>query len=69
VTTQREFERRYNTSYDWLVASEHVSLAHEVLNELRNHFDFADVTYYPSRIPLIDLNLLIGITCVRRIDG
>jgi SAM-dependent methyltransferase len=66
VTSQRAFERRYGTSYKWFIESEHVNQAHEVLRELRNHFDVADETYFPSRVPLIDVNLLIGITCVGR---
>jgi SAM-dependent methyltransferase len=69
LTTQREFERRYNTSYGWHVASEHVNRAHEVLSELRSRFDLTDPSYYPSRLPLIDLNLLIGVTCIRRTGG
>jgi len=69
MTTQRVFERRYNTSYGWLIESEHVSQAREILHELCGHFDLANVTYFPSRIPLVDLNLLVGITCTRRVEG
>jgi len=65
VTSQRAFEHRYKTSYSWLIENEHVNQAREIHRELRRCFDFADVTYYPSRIPLIDINLLIGITCVK----
>ncbi|HEV3320899.1 MAG TPA: methyltransferase domain-containing protein [Solirubrobacteraceae bacterium] len=66
LTYRRAFERRYKTSYDWLIESEHVNRPREIVRELRRRFDVADVTYFPSRIPLVDLNLLIGITCVRR---
>lgn len=66
VTSQRAFERRYGTSYRWHIESEHVNQAREILDELRRRFDVAERTYFPSRIPLIDFNLLIGITCVRR---
>jgi SAM-dependent methyltransferase len=66
VTSQRAFERRYRTSYSWFIENEHVNQAHEILSELRNHFDVADITYFPSRIPLIDVNLLIGVTCIGR---
>ncbi len=66
VGPQRVFERKYKTSYGWHVKSEHVSQAHEILPELRRHFDVEDVTYFPTYVPLIDLNLLIGITCRRR---
>ncbi|HLM86998.1 MAG TPA: methyltransferase domain-containing protein [Solirubrobacteraceae bacterium] len=68
VTSRRAFEHRYKTSYRWLIESEHVNQAHEILNELRSRFDFADVTYFPSGIPLIDLNVMIGVTCVKPSD-
>lgn len=66
VTSKRAFERRYKTSYRWFIESEHVNEAHEILHELRARFEIADITYFPTRVPLIDLNLLIGITCVCR---
>jgi SAM-dependent methyltransferase len=69
VTSKRTFERRYGMSYGWLIESEHVNQAHEILHELREHFEITDVTYFPTRVPSIDLNLLIGITCVVRPRG
>jgi SAM-dependent methyltransferase len=66
LTSRRAFERRYKTSYSWHIKSEHVNQAYEILHELRSHFDFVDVTYFPSRLPFVDLNLLIGVTCLRR---
>jgi len=69
VTSKRAFEHRYNTSYKWLIASEHVNQADEIIDELRKRFELDDVTYFPTRVPLIDLNLLIVLTCVARGDG
>ncbi|HMD57224.1 MAG TPA: class I SAM-dependent methyltransferase [Solirubrobacteraceae bacterium] len=66
VTTQRAFERRYKTSYKWHIESDHVNKAREILPELRARFDVTDSTYFPMRVPLVDLNLIIGLTCVRR---
>jgi SAM-dependent methyltransferase len=63
-TSKPAFERRYKTSYDWFIKSEHVNTAREILHELRARFEITDTTYYPCRIPLVDLNLLIGLTCV-----
>ena len=68
LTSQRAFERRYHTSYKWHIASDHVNQAHEIISELHATFDVTDATYFPSRVPLIDLNLLVGLTCVRRAD-
>jgi SAM-dependent methyltransferase len=66
VTTQRAFEHRYKTSYKWHIESDHVNEAREIIGELRHHFEVTDSTYYPARVPLIDLNLLVGLTCVKR---
>src|SRR5207244_2281950 len=30
---------------------------------LHRRFDVTDVTYFPTRLPLVDLNLVIGLTC------
>jgi SAM-dependent methyltransferase len=64
-TTQRAFEQRYKTSYKWHIESDHVNQAREILDELHLHFEVSDSTYFPTRLRLIDLNLLIGLTCVR----
>ena len=69
LTTQRAFERRYNTSYRWHIESDHVNRAREILQELRRYFDVLESTYFPMRLPLIDLNLLVGLTCVRSAAG
>jgi SAM-dependent methyltransferase len=66
LTSKRAFERRYKTSYDWFIESEHVNRADEILNELRRRFEISDESYFPARIPWIDVNLLVGITCARR---
>jgi ubiquinone/menaquinone biosynthesis C-methylase UbiE len=63
LTTQRAFERRYKTSYKWHIESEHVNEPREIIDELHRRFDVTDVTYFPTRVPLVDLNLLIGLTC------
>jgi len=66
VTAQRSFERRYKTSYKWHIESDHVNKAREIIAELRRHFDVEHSTYFPLRVPLIDFNLVVGLTCVRR---
>jgi hypothetical protein len=69
VTTQRAFEKRYNTPYKWHIESDHVNRAREIVRELSRVFDVSDSTYFPTRVPLIDFNLLIGLTCVNRPSG
>ena len=65
VTTQRAFEKRYKTSYKWHIESDHVNQAREIIGELHRQFEIADATYFPTRLPLVDLNLLVGLTCLR----
>jgi SAM-dependent methyltransferase len=69
VSARPLFERRYNSSYDWLIASEHCNLPWEVDFELRRRFRIAERTYFPVLIPSVNLNLLIGLTCVAAPGG
>jgi hypothetical protein len=46
-----------------------VNSAREVLDELKLRFDIRDRSFFPTRLPSVDLNLLIGITCTRRGPG
>ena len=62
LTVQRTFERRYNTSYDWHIKSDHVSTPREILDEVRSRFEIVDRSYWPLRVPSVDLNLVIGLT-------
>jgi SAM-dependent methyltransferase len=62
VSSQRLFEKRFNTSYDWYIKSEHCNTAREVLDELEKKFVVDHQLYYPAIVPSVDLNLLIGLT-------
>ncbi len=66
VTVQRRFEQRYKTSYKWHIESDHVNQAREIIAELDAQFDVTDLSYFPTRLPFIDVNLLIGLTCTHR---
>lgn len=61
------FERRYKTSYDWFVETEHCNLPSEILDEVRGLFRLTDTTYFPLGLPLVDLNVFIGFTATPRI--
>ena len=60
-TTRRVFEKRYGTDYDWFINSEHLNMPHEIISELKEIFKIEDITYYPIKIPVVSLNLCIGI--------
>jgi len=62
LSARRIFERRYKQSYDWFVASEHINLPDEIISELRARFSIVHQTYFPLKIPIVGLNLIIGLT-------
>lgn len=62
------FERRYGQSYDWFIASEHINRPAEILEELNRYFIIRHRRDFPLRLPLVDLNLVIGLTARPRVN-
>ena len=62
VSARRVFERRFNQPYDWLIRSEHVNVPGEIAEELDRRFVVAHRRFFPLGLPLVDLNLCIGLT-------
>jgi len=62
VSAKRIFKKKYNMDYNWLIQSEHVSNAREILEEIKAYFIIQHSTFFPLRVPLIDCNLCIGIS-------
>jgi SAM-dependent methyltransferase len=70
VSSQRLFERRYRTSYRWFIEREHINSAREIAAEIGRLFVVRHRRFYPLRVPMIDLNLCIGMTLVpAALDG
>ncbi len=55
------FEKRYKKPYEWMIRQEHCNTAREVLTELDRHFHVRTRTFFPLRVPAVDLNLVIGL--------
>jgi SAM-dependent methyltransferase len=66
VSSQRMFEKRYHWSYHDYIRTEHVNTAIEVIALLEEKFVVKHRTFFPSLIPVIDLNLVIGLTLQRK---
>lgn len=66
VSARPLFEKRYGTSYDWLVETEHCNLSHEVITELKRLFRITNTTWFPFLVPNVDANLVIGLTLTPR---
>ena len=62
VSARRIFEKRYKQSYNWFVACEHINRPDKIISELRSRFSISHKTYWPLRIPIVSLNLVIGLT-------
>jgi SAM-dependent methyltransferase len=62
ISAQRIFEHRYKQSYDWFMASEHINSPQEIIAELQKRFVIQHQTFFPLLIPIIHLNLVIGLT-------
>jgi SAM-dependent methyltransferase len=72
ISAQRIFERRYKQSYKWFIEREHINRPHEILSVLRSCFTVESATYFPLSVPVVTLNLCIGLVCrpfVTRAEG
>lgn len=66
VSARPIFEKRYRQSYDWFVACEHINRPSEIISELLGSFQIIHRTYFPLMIPIVGLNLVIGLTLAHR---
>jgi SAM-dependent methyltransferase len=66
ISARRIFEKRYKQSYDWLIKSEHINAPQEILFELKKHYTIVHQLFFPSLLPINDLNLVIGLTLEKR---
>lgn len=62
VSARRIFEKRYNTDYDWFVATEHINHYREILDQLGARFAIEHRRFFPLRVPVPTMNLVIGLT-------
>jgi hypothetical protein len=62
ISAERIFKKRYKQSYRWFIEREHVNIPKEIIEELQLYFDIVHRDYFPFKIPLVDLNLCLGLT-------
>lgn len=63
-TARPLFEKKYGTSYDWFVATEHCNVPWEIEHELRKRFEVKGRTFFPFLAPSVNLNFAYGLTCL-----
>ena len=62
LSAQRLFEKRYKQSYQWFIEREHINLPNEIIVELKKYFKIRKKSFFPSKIPWVNSNLIIGMT-------
>jgi SAM-dependent methyltransferase len=62
ISARRIFEKRYKQSYDWFVDCEHINRPDEIMRELSSRFQIIHRSYFPFKIPIVGVNLVIGLT-------
>jgi SAM-dependent methyltransferase len=66
ISARRHFEKKYKESYDWFVAAEHLSTPKEIIDELKCLFIIKHMRYFPLLVPIININLTIGLTLIKK---
>lgn len=63
LSAQRIFEKRYpGHAYESFIRREHLNRPAEILAELAPHFRVERRAFFPLRVPIVALNLCIGLT-------
>ncbi len=62
ISAERIFKARYKLPYGWFARREHINSPAEIMYVIRQHLDIYDACYFPLAIPMVNLNLCIGVT-------
>jgi SAM-dependent methyltransferase len=62
ISSERIFRKRYGMSYDWFIHREHINSTTEIMTLLQQRFTPVDSVYWPLRIPVVNMNLCVGMT-------
>jgi SAM-dependent methyltransferase len=62
ISAERLFKAKYCIPYGWLIRREHINSPAEILYLIGKRFDIIDKSYFPLHIPIVNLNLCIGLT-------
>lgn len=62
ISAERLFKKRFDMPYDWLIRREHINSPQEILSVLHNGFSEIDCEYFPLRIPVMNANLVLGVS-------
>ena len=63
ISAKRIFEKKYKRNYDDFIKREHINSPKEILGIINEKFQIIDQNFFPFKLPFININLCIGITC------
>jgi SAM-dependent methyltransferase len=66
ISAERLFRAKYKVPYRWLVRREHINSPAEILQQIMRKFEIFDTAYFPLHVPLVNLNLCIGVTARKK---
>jgi len=69
ISAERIFRARYKVPYRWFVRREHINSPAEIMQVIAEGFEIFDATYFPFRVPVVNLNLCVGLTARKRARG
>ena len=69
LTTRRLVVKRLGLDYDKIIAMEHCNTAAEVIDALDKVFIRRHLSWWPCRLPVLDLNLIIKFIYEKRPEG
>ncbi len=61
ISAERLFRAKYGVPYGWFIRREHINSPKEIEIELARRFRLSGRRFFPLRIPLVSLNLCVGV--------
>jgi SAM-dependent methyltransferase len=63
ISAERIWKARYKgLPYRWFIRREHINSPAEIMDVIGKRFDILDKVLFPLRVPVVNLNLCIGLT-------
>ncbi|MFI5043149.1 MAG: methyltransferase domain-containing protein [Acidimicrobiales bacterium] len=69
ISAERLYKRRFGGDYSWFYKREHINMPAEIIDELGRWFSIEERSYFPLKVPSINVNLCIGLSLQPRPDG
>lgn len=66
ISAERIFKARYKLPYRWFARREHINSPAEIMTVIGKYFEIFDTTYFPLVVPIVNLNLCIGLTARKK---